>query len=120
MPYMDREMAESAMQERTEKRCQSCREILPLDEFHADRSRVDGHDYRCKTCAAEHAKTNKAAPRTRKPGGGRKPLPPELRKPERKKLTLDLPPDLHDYIKSLPRGSAERILREHHTRSLIV
>ncbi len=54
--------------------------------------------------------------RTRKPGGGRKPLPVDQSK--NKQLTLRLPPDLYDYIKSLPPGSAGRILREHHTRSL--
>jgi hypothetical protein len=116
MPYMDREMAIAAMQERTEKRCQSCRNILPLDDFHADRSRGDGHDYRCKACAAEHAKAKKTVLKTRKPGAGRKPLPADQSK--NKQITLRLPPDLYDYLKSLPPGSAERILREHHTRSL--
>jgi len=56
----------------------------------------------------------------RQEGAGRPPLPPEAKKPGRKRLTLDLPPDLYDHIKSLPPGSAERILREHHTKSLIV
>jgi len=56
--------------------------------------------------------------KSRKPGGGRPPLAPGQAKT--KNLLLRLPPGLYDYIKSLPPGSAERILREHHARSLIV
>lgn len=67
--------------------------------------------------------TKPAAPKPsvskpRKPGGGRKPLPPGQAK--NKTLTVRLPEDLYDYIKSLPLGSCEQILREHQIQSLIV
>ena len=61
---------------------------------------------------------NETKLKTRKPGGGRKRLPPNIAKT--KQLTLRLPPDLHEWLKSLKPGSAELILRAAHTESLIV
>lgn len=36
--------------ERTERRCYSCKEIKPIEEFSKDKSRPGGYGYRCKKC----------------------------------------------------------------------
>ncbi len=51
MPYADRDTMESAIRQRTEKRCRLCKIVKPLTEFHADASRPDGHEYRCAACS---------------------------------------------------------------------
>lgn len=32
------------------KQCSLCKEVKPIIEFHKDKTRKDGHKYRCKTC----------------------------------------------------------------------
>lgn len=51
MTYMSKQAMEELIRTRTEKRCRLCGCILPLAEFHADKSRADGHEYRCKSCS---------------------------------------------------------------------
>lgn len=36
------------------KRCTMCGRVLPLSEFHLDRTKRDGHFTRCKECRAEY------------------------------------------------------------------
>lgn len=43
------------------KRCSKCREVKPLDEFHACRSRKDGRQRTCKKCATVRAAERRAA-----------------------------------------------------------
>jgi hypothetical protein len=42
--------------ERTEKKCNSCGLIKPLDEFHRQSNSPDGRQYRCKPCAIAAAR----------------------------------------------------------------
>lgn len=35
------------------KLCRSCQRVLPLEEFHRNRSRRDGRQYRCRECNIE-------------------------------------------------------------------
>ena len=53
----------------------------------------------------------------RREGAGRKPLPPERRK---RKLTIEIAPDLYDWIKALPRGETERILKKSYIEAHII
>src|ERR1700688_950376 len=41
------------------KYCYKCKLILPIEDFHKDKSRPDGLDHRCKTCVRERQKQNK-------------------------------------------------------------
>lgn len=36
------------------KQCSACGETLPLSHFHKNRTKPDGHQYRCKDCAKEY------------------------------------------------------------------
>ena len=38
------------MEKVTTKRCTWCKEMKPMHEFHKDRSKPDGHVFRCKGC----------------------------------------------------------------------
>jgi hypothetical protein len=35
---------------RSERRCYSCKEVKPIEEFSKDKSRPGGYGYRCKKC----------------------------------------------------------------------
>lgn len=36
------------------KPCTGCGEVKPLDDYHRNRTKPDGREFRCKTCAAEY------------------------------------------------------------------
>lgn len=55
-------------------------------------------------------------PGTPNPNGGR----PRTLPGRKRNLMLRIEPDLHDWIKTLPPGSAERILRQAQIDALIV
>lgn len=42
------------------KRCHICHVVKPLSEFHKDRTRVDGRQYRCKSCQSAYTKKRRA------------------------------------------------------------
>ena len=42
------------------KRCPKCKEVKPIDEFHKNKGRKDGHSKRCKKCAIQTATANYA------------------------------------------------------------
>lgn len=44
------------MIERTEKKCNVCKVVKPLDEFHRQSNSPDGRQYRCKPCAIAAAR----------------------------------------------------------------
>ena len=39
------------------KVCTHCKEDLPIDDFHVDRRKKDGHDTWCKGCVREYNRT---------------------------------------------------------------
>lgn len=48
------------------KRCVKCKEVKPLDQFHKNRARKDGHQDACKPCMCamvrDHSAAKKANP----------------------------------------------------------
>lgn len=53
-----------------EKTCKDCGEVKPIEEFHNDKVRRDGHSIRCKTCAnIKLAIYQKRTPRHQSPPG---------------------------------------------------
>ncbi len=53
-----------------EKTCKDCGEVKPIEEFHNDKVRRDGHSIRCKTCTNVNlAIYQKRAPRHQSPSG---------------------------------------------------
>lgn len=48
--------------DRKHKKCMTCKVVKPIEEFHAERNRVDGHSYKCKSCTTIYA-TNRLSKR---------------------------------------------------------
>ena len=59
------------IQDRTEKKCFKCKEILPVESFNKDASRGDGYAYWCKSCWSEYSKTDKRKALNKKHRDGR-------------------------------------------------
>lgn len=53
-----------------EKRCTSCGEVRPVEEFYRAVSRKDGRQSRCKTCAGERRRQYRASLRDEKRSPG--------------------------------------------------
>jgi hypothetical protein len=49
----------------TLKTCNSCHVVLPLEEFHMNARRLDGHDHRCKNCANAYKRAHASTPRAK-------------------------------------------------------